>query len=266
MHMTTLCRLLEKVPDAVLSLLPYAIPVLGERLARYDSTKQAESYAPEISSSSCTVDVEKSGNGTETNNATGMPTPARSGPVEEVEENRLLLAKLLRSVLRHSGKAIGAYAADVAAMLMSSVADPSPEVSQELCACCEDYAVKLGLRLRHVAKSMIGAVTPLLGAKRQKVRCSALRAIRKLVACGGSEAVLDLTGFRDPNLIPVKAFYEADTKVGWKQALWKNGSASSGVGQACDCEIKIEIQINLLKSNLNYEGWHFFACPEKLLH
>jgi hypothetical protein len=233
MHMTTLCRLLEKVPDAVLSLLPYAIPVLGERLARYDSTNQADSlvkpYAPEISSSSCTVEVQKSGSGTEAKNATGMATTARrrgSGPVEEVEENRLLLAKLLRSIVRHSGKAIGAYAADVAAMLMSSVADPSPEVSQELCACCEDYAVKLGLRLRQVAKAMIGAVTPLLGAKRQKVRCSALKAIRKLVACGGSEAVLDLTGFRDPNLIPVKAFYEADIKVGWRQTYWKSGSVS----------------------------------------
>ncbi|GAQ86393.1 hypothetical protein KFL_002860170 [Klebsormidium nitens] len=210
--------LLEEVPDAVLSLLPYAIPALGERLARYDAADSAS--APETTSRSQKTSTSESTDSFESKDSkdSGAIAKARkrgSGPVEEVEENRLLLARLLRSLLKHAGKAIGAYAADVGAMLTSSVADLSPEVAQELCLCVEDYGKLLGVRLRQVAKPMIAAVTPLLGAKRQKVRCAGLRAIRKLVACGGAEAILDLTGFRDPNLIPIKAFYEADIKTNW---------------------------------------------------
>ena len=231
-YFNTSCRLLEEVPDAVLSLLPYAIPALGERLARYDGSDFASApYSnsspripnssdssrrpPETSKESSAEAGKDSGQGFGQGLGQGLGQARKrgSGPVEEVEENRLLLAKLLRSILKHAGKAIGAYAADVAAMLTSSVADVSPEVAQELCLCCEEYAGQLGGRLRQVAKPMIAAVTPLLGAKRQKVRCAGLRAIRRLVACGGSEAILDLTGFRDPNLIPIKAFYEADIKV-----------------------------------------------------
>lgn len=204
----------------MLSLLPYAIPALGERLARYDVAASAS--APQSSFSShdpkntSSPEIKGSLGSTDSNvsEASAKVRKRGSGPVEEVEENRLLLARLLRSLLKHGGKAIGAYAADAGAMLTSSVADLSPEVAQELCLCCEDYAKLLGVRLRQVAKPMIAAVTPLLGAKRQKVRCAGLRAIRKLVACGGAEAILDLTGFRDPNLIPIKAFYEADIKVG----------------------------------------------------
>ena len=44
---------------------------------------------------------------------------------------------------------------------------------------------------------------------------AAVLAVRALVPCGASDAVLPLTAFQDPHYVPVRAFYEPCTRVNY---------------------------------------------------
>lgn len=54
---------------------------------------------------------------------------------------------------------------------------------------------------------------PLSPPRRSKVRVAAAEALTPLLLAGAHECILDLTGFRSPNVIPIKAFYGDDLKA-----------------------------------------------------
>jgi hypothetical protein len=61
-------------------------------------------------------------------------------PTEPSEEVRVALAGLLNELLRSAGGAVGAYAAEVWALLQATLADPSPEVAVQGCAAAQQLA------------------------------------------------------------------------------------------------------------------------------
>ncbi|KAG2455132.1 hypothetical protein HYH02_000951 [Chlamydomonas schloesseri] len=170
-----LTRLLAAAPGAVLSLLPYAFPVVSERVMRRE---------------------EGSKNLTE--------------PCEEV---RLALARLLRSLVSLAGKSFGGYAGEAAVLVEALCEDPFHEVQEEACAVVVALNDALGLRLQPVAKQLVAALLPLTTAKRHRVRLAALGALRPTMHQGAHEMILEMVAWRDPNVIAVKAFYGDDLKV-----------------------------------------------------
>ncbi|KAG2440366.1 hypothetical protein HXX76_004471 [Chlamydomonas incerta] len=170
-----LTALLRAAPGAVLSLLPYAFPVVSERVMRRE---------------------EGSKNLTE--------------PCEEV---RLALAALLRALVSLAGKSFGGYAGEAVALVGSLCEDPFHGVQEEACAVVVALNEALGLRLQPVAKQLVAALLPLTTAKRHRVRLAALGALRPTMHQGAHEMILEMVAWRDPNVVPVRAFYGDDLKV-----------------------------------------------------
>jgi hypothetical protein len=48
---------------------------------------------------------------------------------------------------------------------------------------------------------------PSLGHRHAAVRASALRALAELLPCGAAGSVEALVGYREPNVVPIAAFY-----------------------------------------------------------
>ncbi|EFJ44828.1 hypothetical protein VOLCADRAFT_106220 [Volvox carteri f. nagariensis] len=175
MAVTGLLRLLQAAPGAVLSLLPYAFPVVSERVRhREESSKTL---------------------------------------TEPCEEVRVALARLLRCLVTLAGKSFGGYAGEAVELVGALCEDPFHVVQEEACGVVVDMNDVLGLRLQPVARQLVAAVLPLTTAKRHRVRVAALQALRPTMHQGAHEMILEMVAWRDPNVIPVKAFYGDDLKV-----------------------------------------------------
>ncbi|KAK3257035.1 hypothetical protein CYMTET_33864, partial [Cymbomonas tetramitiformis] len=186
------------IQEVVLELLPYVLPVLGDRLAL-----QAE----------------------------------RPDPTEPSEEIRFRLCQLLTAIVTTSESGISPYASDIADIAETTCKDASPDVlmlwayghesrartqwndsasgQQESCAYVGKLATILVRRLQPVAHKLVFTITPILDFKRSKVRVECLKALNKVMHCGAHETILDLSSFRSPNIVKVQAFYGDDIKVNW---------------------------------------------------
>eukprot|EP00854_Cymbomonas_tetramitiformis_P013580 gene13580-16058_t len=164
------------IQEVVLELLPYVLPVLGDRLAL-----QAE----------------------------------RPDPTEPSEEIRFRLCQLLTAIVTTSESGISPYASDIADIAETTCKDASPDVLMESCAYVGKLATILVRRLQPVAHKLVFTITPILDFKRSKVRVECLKALNKVMHCGAHETILDLSSFRSPNIVKVQAFYGDDIKVNW---------------------------------------------------
>lgn len=80
-------------------------------------------------------------------------------------------------------------------------------------------AQQLGMKL--YAVGLVRAILPLLQHRLAKVRMAAIDAIRDLVNVpdrgkrkgAGTDAIVELVGFRAENVLPISAFYRADVSV-----------------------------------------------------
>jgi len=66
---------------------------------------------------------------------------------------------------------------------------------------------------------------PSLGHRRARVRAAAVDAVCRVAHCGGHDAILDLVGFRHPNVVPTKAFFESDQRINFFGKLSSDPSA-----------------------------------------
>ncbi|KAG2499196.1 hypothetical protein HYH03_002777 [Edaphochlamys debaryana] len=175
MAVTCLLRLLRAAPGAVLTLLPYVFPVLSERVC--------------------------------------FKEEGAKNLTEPCEEVRLGLARLLRALVAAAGGSFGAYAGEGVGLVEALAEDPFHEVQEEACGVVVALNEHLGLRLQPVAKQLVAALLPLTTAKRHRVRVAALQALRPTMHQGAHEMILEMVAWRDPNVIPVRAFYGDDLKV-----------------------------------------------------
>ena len=179
---------LARDPDAALALMPYALPVLAERLAR--------------------------------------SAALGGGPVEPSEELRTSLLRLLTALLHAAEGAAAPYGSDCVELLERGAEDACPEVVVEAAAALSALVGALGRRLGPAAKTLCWAFIPNLTHKRAAVRIATLAALQPTLMAGGHEAILDLTGFRSPNFVPIKAFYGDDLKVNYFGKLATDSSAA----------------------------------------
>ena len=153
---TPLLRSAQAAPQSILSVLPYAIPVLEERIIGNSSSASSSS----ATSSSAMFSKQWPG-------ATGR---AMENPCEPSEEVRLLLARLLTLLVTLASKAISAYSGEVLEMATLMSCDPFYEVNIEACAAVLALNDALGLRLQPAAKQLVATLLPLTTHKRHRVR------------------------------------------------------------------------------------------------
>ena len=193
----------EDERGAVLDLLPYAVPVLRERLGPADGDGDGDGDGDVYAESSSREPHDR----------------RHVDPREPSEEIRVKLHRVFRELLVHasesSGNALAAYASDAVLVLGYTAEDAFWEVVLEACALLEALCDKLGRRLAPVSKKLAWTFAPNLTHRRSTVRVASLRALRGLMHCGAHETILDLCAFKHPNLVPIKAFYGEDRKVNY---------------------------------------------------
>ena len=215
-----LLEALSEAPDSIQPLLPYAFPVLGERLGLVggSETRPLVECAAFLLQHSHTqrVDIaELRGH-----------AQAKGSAREPSEEVRLLCLRVLHAFVCGAGSGLGPYVPDCLEILLSATQDNYYEMMIEACAIQCTLANVLGHRLHQVSKVLVAAFAPLLCQRRNRVRVAALRAISAVMPFGAHETLLDLTSFVDPNLVSIKSFYQSDARINYMGVLAKDPSTA----------------------------------------
>lgn len=189
-------RILEREPDTAIEMQGYVIPTIVERLHR-----------PDTDVGSDTVDTTTS----------GQRDIHKAYPLEQSEDVRSHLARIVLLIIRGSHKAVLAYVMDIVSIIGSLSLD---QYHVNTVAACELAIALLAVaaanpHLKLLSKQLVYWLGPLMSAKRTEVRIAAIRAITLAVLSQGHESILDISAWRDPNMIPVKAFYGDDMKVNY---------------------------------------------------
>lgn len=148
--------------------------------------------------------------------------------VEPSEEIRLVACVGLLTLIKRVA-AIGAcpvlhpYFQEIVMFLQIQLKDPYPELKVTACnalevlARIEDY--EQGMKF--FAVGLVRAVLPVLRHRLAKVRVAAVAAIHACMVvpdrakrkASGSEAITDLVGFREDNVLPIAAFYKSEVQI-----------------------------------------------------
>nr|XP_024372966.1 dynein assembly factor 5, axonemal-like isoform X2 [Physcomitrium patens] len=188
---TILHKLLLEVPSAVIVLLPYILPVIGERLP----------LKVPLAPSNDQDELLKE------------PPVIQALVVEPSEEVRLQLVQVISSLLKQAPRLIQAFASDVASILVAGTFDTNPDVLLVVFPTLELFGEIMEYRLKPIGKQLVRVCHRSLSHNHCRVRVAALKAVCRLTMCGAHDAIYELTAYRDPNLVPIKAFYEPVPKT-----------------------------------------------------
>ncbi|ETM99364.1 hypothetical protein PPTG_18836 [Phytophthora nicotianae INRA-310] len=149
-------------------------------------------------------------------------------PDEPSEEIRLLLLGLVDAVLqnafeRRASSILHAYIFDVLLVLISGVRDDFHEVNIASCRILASISNHMVSVMKHFSVATVRTLMPLLLHRLARVRVAAVETIRALVTCpnvekckgSGTEAIVDLIGHRDENVIPVASFYTTEVRLNY---------------------------------------------------
>lgn len=153
---------------------------------------------------------------------------SRIKPEEPSEEIRLLFLDLLSALLenafkRNASSILHAYMFDVLVILVSGLHDPFHEVNIKSCAILRSISNNMVSVMKHFSVAVVRAAKDLLLHRLARVRIAAIDTIRALVTCpnrdkckgSGTEAIVDLIGHRDENVIPISAFYTSEIRLNY---------------------------------------------------
>ena len=201
--------------DAVESLLAYCFPVLQERLNLAGGSDGENRSLIEIgaellqASHVNRVDIADF----------ARISKQRGWPLEPSEEVRLLLVKLLRKIMHYGSHVLKPYAQECCEILLVLTHDPFHEILLENSKCLKEFADVMGNKLWMISKILLAAFALNLSHRRQAVRVAVIEAISPLVFTGAHESLLDLCSFRDPNVVPIRAFFGNDIKINYMGKL-----------------------------------------------
>ena len=156
------------------------------------------------------------------------PTPSQNPQkiikvTENIEEIRILYLKFLEAIICHENVAnddFRLFVQDIVNITRTLCMDPAPNVVIVGCNFCKILAVNFGKELLFYFNSILSrGILYALSHKQAKLRLAALDALDKLMYCSpykkNVEIMEQLIGFRDPNMVPIKDFYEPSTKFNY---------------------------------------------------
>jgi hypothetical protein len=97
--------------------------------------------------------------------------------------------------------------------------DPCPEVQKAACQNISQFARNNREILLHFSETLARSLLLSLVSKKSKVRIAGIEALGQVLYCGCwkyNAAIMEmLVGYRDPNYVPIKDFYEASHKINY---------------------------------------------------
>jgi hypothetical protein len=157
---------------------------------------------------------------------------------ENSEEIRILYVKLLESLIffQNDNSQLNVdkddfriFIQDIVNITRTLCMDPCSNIVLEICNFLRQLSIKFGKDLLFHFNSMLSrALFYPLTHKHSKLRLAAIDALQALMYCSPSkknvEIMEQMIGFRDPNLVPIKDFYEPSTKLNYMALLISDSS------------------------------------------
>ena len=190
----------SQVDDLTLSI-PYLFPVLVDRLNAED-LEGIEGLPEEMRPSA------------------SQKAHVMVDPPEDSEEVRILIAEIMTIIVSSTVfDCLRPYVDTIVNILRALCMDPAGPVIIEGCAAMREFAVLGNDQLLHFSESMGRALFTAFVHKHAKVRIAGLNSLFDVCVCGKWKFSVDIMshmiGFRDPNVVPIKEFYEPSTKMNY---------------------------------------------------
>lgn len=167
-------------------------------------------------------------------NFDNLPEEARPTPstlptimvsqIEKVEEIRLLLLSILEQILQCSEPVyIVRHLNDLVNILRVFMMDPELAIQTRACQIAADFINVYNEELINFSDRIARSLLLSLVSQKSRVKLAGLRTLEQLMFVGPwkqSYAVMDLLiGFRDPNSVAIKEFYESGFKLNYLALL-----------------------------------------------
>ena len=161
--------------------------------------------------------------------------------IEPSEEIRYLLCDTLTSLISKlvaldATSILQPYFHDIVIFTQVQLKDPYPELKILACQVLETltHRSEFEIGMKFYAVGLVRAILPLLRHRHAKVRLAAIKATAACVTVpdrdkrkgAGTEAITDLVGFREENVLQVSAFYKSDVMVNYLAELVCDGSVA----------------------------------------
>lgn len=150
--------------------------------------------------------------------------------VEPSEEIRLLSCTALNALIERvvsidATPVLHPYFQEMIMFLQFQLRDPFPDLKLAACTALDQLARldEFELGMKFFAVGLSRALLPVLRHRHAKVRVAALSALKSCITVkdrakrkgAGTEAITDLVGFREENVLPVAAFYTPDVQINY---------------------------------------------------
>jgi hypothetical protein len=118
------------------------------------------------------------------------------------------------------------YINDMVHILRSLIMDPNSDVQIGACKNISMFCKSYRDLLFHFSEIIARAILLPLVSKKSKVRIAALEAMGQVLYCGcfkyNANIMEVLIGFRDPNVVPIRDFFEYSTRINYLAILIKD--------------------------------------------
>lgn len=220
--------LLIQQEEDLMGYLPYLMPAITKRLqSQYVFDEENNIFTRDA----FLHDAFKRGRVMEERGATVM------NPQEPSEEIRLLFFGLIDTLLnctfqRKSSSLLHAYIFDILLLLISGINDQYHDINIKCCEILSRISNEMVSVMKIFSVAFVRGVKRLLGHHLARVRIAAINCIQVLVTCpdyskcrgSGTDAIDDLLGHREENVIPVAAFYCAEIRINTFAKLNQDGN------------------------------------------
>ena len=141
-------------------------------------------------------------------------------PPEVSEAVRLVLAEIVTIMVSATVfDCMRPYTQEIVNILRALCMDPAGQVIIEGCQAMKEFAVSGNEQLIHFCEVMGRALFTAFVHKHAKVRMAGLRSLFDCMVCGKFKyahlIIQHMVGFRDPNIVPIKDFYDPSTKLNY---------------------------------------------------
>ena len=147
---------------------------------------------------------------------------------EQVRERLLDLAKVLVESL--SQETMRSRIDEMISIIIVLLMDPFPDIQKKACKLLSEFVVNFKELVFHFTTKLARAILLPLTAKKSEVKVAAIQSLYDLLFCGTWKYTVDvfdiLVGFRDPNYVAIKDFYEPSHNLNYLATLVNSPSAS----------------------------------------
>lgn len=141
-------------------------------------------------------------------------------PPEKSEEVRVVLAEIVTIIVSTTlYDCLRPYTQTIIDICRALCMDPAGSVLIAGCQAMKEFAINGEQQLLHFCENMGRALFTSFVHKHAKVRMAGLNALFDVCVCGQWKYSVNIfehmIGFRDPNVVPIKDFYETSTKINY---------------------------------------------------